>query len=64
MTDGNDILEFGLEDTRIWSVFLLSDFFSVLAESVPVEVLRSTNGDNGVGVCQAGEDADPSDFVS
>ena len=38
MADGNDILEFGFEDT--------------------VEVLRGADGDNGVGVCQEGEDAD------
>lgn len=36
-------------------------FFPVACEDLPVEVLGSTNGDDGVGVGQAGEDADPSE---
>ncbi len=39
VADGDDVLEFRLEDG--------------------VEVLRGADGDDGVGVCEAGEDADP-----
>jgi hypothetical protein len=47
----------------LFSFFFFSSFsflFSFfLRQYTPVEVLRGTDGDDGVGIGQAGEDSDP-----
>lgn len=61
MADGNDILQFSLKDTVRYLVLhfaLVGNKQCSTSSDIPVEILRGTDGDNGVGICQAREDAD------
>lgn len=65
VADGNDILEFGLEDTALGLVLSLpSPVRYDIVFCVPVEVLRSTYCDDRIGIGKCREDTNSAPPVS
>lgn len=69
VADGNDILEFGFEDTAQGQFLPSATKAPCCARPrahlcIPVEVLRSTYCDNRIGVGECGEDTDSAQLVS
>lgn len=62
MADGDDVLEFGLEDTAPPVSSSLCAFVFLLF--LPVEVLGCTDSNEGVRVCEGREDTNPGALVS
>lgn len=58
MADWDYILELGFEYTGTQGISRMLCSVLILWWEIPVEVLRSTDSDDSVGISQAGEDAD------